>query len=111
MRQSLSKAACATGASNPPEDIQDPEHDQQGRPEAEEKGFPEGRWRVLGLGVDGHAVLLEQRFQAVIGERRPLGLEPVDVLGLGLAARRIGRLLAERALDRVTGRGDLGERG
>src|SRR2546428_24969 len=51
------------------------EADQQCRPEAEQKGFPEWRWRVLGLGVDGHAVLLEQRFQAVIGERRPLGGE------------------------------------
>ena len=45
---------------------------KQRRPEAQEQRQPERRRRVLRLGVDGDAVLLEQRLEAVIGERRSL---------------------------------------
>ena len=56
--------------------------EQQGRAEADQQLLPERRRRVRRLGVDRYAVRLQLGEQVVVGEGRPLGGEPVDLLGV-----------------------------
>src|SRR5260370_35532003 len=67
-----------------------PIYEQRGS-EAQEELLPDWQRRVLGLGVDGDAVLFEQRFQVVVGKRRMLRREVCGVRpGAGLRDRCLG---------------------
>ena len=61
-----------------------------------------------GLALTVTFVVEQQLGQPVVAEGRPLGGEVGDVLGVAVV-RRVFRRLAEGALDRVAGRGDLAD--